>query len=270
MGEDGGVYNMDMTNTLFIVLFLAVPARSQPCTEDCVEQVVGAFSASPVRLSSPAATAPSLSSVYVAMNDAPGVAKDVYDFIASEPRLSVSFAYFGAPFVGGDAPTSMSAHHTDGFVEILISAAVPAEPQAVAPLLAREAGKLMLGDMPESAEKRYMLRSYEVRAWREMGGSVVGLPVIEAKTGYRDEKLAADFKLWLANDAQTAVDKIGADAGKKTLADQTAELTELMKTMPPVCQARTDAENELKRLAAADVTFAKFVVDETSWKAAHP
>ena len=209
-----------------------------------------------------------LSAVYVAMNDAPGVAKDVYDLITAR-KIAVSFAYMTPPFAGGPAPRSFS-FETGGSTEIMINEEVPAEPQAVAPLLAREVAPLLLADMPECAEKSYMRRSYEVRAWREMGGSPAGLPVIEAKTGWSDQPLADAFKLWLDNDAQTAVDKIGAAAGTKTIYDQTVELNEQVKTMPPASRAYAEAQGALKKLAAADVRFVKFVLAEKDWRAAHP
>ncbi len=209
-----------------------------------------------------------LSAVYVAMNDAPGVAQDVYDVI-QDLSISASFAYMTPPFAGGPAPLVFSWEH-DGNFEIMINDDVPAEPQAVAPLLAREVAPIILKDMPECAEKSYMLRSYEVRAWREMGGSPESLPVIEAKTGFKDDRLAADFKLWLDHDAQTAVDKIGAQAGTEKLLDQWTKLSELIKTMQSGSPERLKVEQEMARLGDADGRFVKFVLAEKEWRAAHP
>ncbi len=146
----------------------------------------------------------------------------------------------------------------DGKPVIVLDARLPLAPRVLAPRLAREGAKLALKDMPASAEKAYMARSLEVRAWVELGGEPAKLPVIDPRTGVADAALAADFKAWLDVDAQTALERFGREAGAD---DLMAQMDDARRS--PARQA------ELAGLEAANRRFIDFLRAERDWKAMH-
>lgn len=156
-----------------------------------------------------------------------------------------------------DRPSTLRADR-DGTPVIVLDSRLPLAPRVLAPRLAREGAKLALKDMPASAEKAYMARSLEVRAWVELGGEPAKLPVIDPLTGVADAALAADFKAWLDVDAQTALERFGREAGA-------ADLMEQMDA------ARRDParQAELPALEAANKRFIDFLRAERDWKAMH-
>lgn len=152
------------------------------------------------------------------------------------------------------APSALRVDR-DGTPVIVLDSRLPLAPRVLAPRLAREGAKLALKDMPASAEKAYMGRSLEVRAWVELGGEPAKLPVIDPLTGVTDAALAADFKAWLDVDAQTALERFGREAGAEDL-------------MAQMDAARRDPAR-LAELEAANKRFIDFLRAERDWKAMH-
>jgi hypothetical protein len=155
------------------------------------------------------------------------------------------------------APSALRVDR-DGTPVIVLDSRLPLAPRVLAPRLAREGAKLALKDMPASAEKAYMARSLEVRAWVELGGEPAKLPVIDGLTGVTDAALAADFKAWLDVDAQTALERFGREAGAENLM---AQLDAAQRD--PARQA------ELPVLEAANKRFIDFLRAERDWKTMH-
>lgn len=154
-------------------------------------------------------------------------------------------------------PSALRADQ-DGKPVIMLDSRLPLAPRVLAPRLAREGAKLALKDMPACAEKAYMARSLEVRAWVELGGEPAKLPVIDPLTGVADAALAADFKAWLDVDAQTALERFGRAAGAE----------DLMAQMDAA--GRDPARRAgLPGLEAANRRFIDFLRAERDWKAMH-
>lgn len=152
-----------------------------------------------------------------------------------------------------------------GSLLISLSGKLPAYPRVYAPFLAREGAKLIYAEFPASAERAYMARSLEVRSWVELGGDPAKLPVIEPLTGYKDAALAADFRLWLDHDGQTALEKIGKAAGVEILPELSARKeTELAAAN--TAAERAAIEKELAALEAANKEFVGFLIEENGWR----
>ena len=129
--------------------------------------------------------AAAVQSALVAMRDGVEAGGEVADAIeASHARVVAEES----------ASPSALRRDPDGTPVIVLDSRLPLAPRVLAPRLAREGAKLLLKDMPESAEKAYMARSLEVRTWVELGGEPAKLPVIDPLTGAADPALAADFK----------------------------------------------------------------------------
>lgn len=153
-----------------------------------------------------------------------------------------------------DTPSTLRVD-VHGNLAIVLDSRLPLVPRVLAPRLAREGAKLALKDMPECAEKAYMARSLEVRAWIELGGEPAKLPVIDGLTGVTDPALAADFKAWLDVDAQTALERFGRAAGAE----------DLMAQMD-AAQRDPARQAELPALEAANKRFIDFLRAERDWK----
>ena len=156
-----------------------------------------------------------------------------------------------------DKPSTLRVD-VHGNLAIVLDSRLPLVPRVLAPRLAREGAKLALKDMPECAEKAYMARSLEVRAWIELGGEPAKLPVIDPLTGVSDAALAADFKAWLDVDAQTALERFGREAGAE----------DLMAQMD-AAQRDPARRAELPTLEAANKRFIDFLRAERDWKSMH-
>ncbi|TBR21911.1 hypothetical protein EPO15_09110 [bacterium] len=157
----------------------------------------------------------------------------------------------------------------DGTPVIVLDARLPLAPRVLAPRLAREGAKLLLKDMPESAEKAYMARSLEVRTWVELGGEPAKLPVIDPLTGASDPALAADFKAWLDVDAQTALERLGRAAGAEDLPTQMDAISRDLDTRFHIPENVPPAKARLAALEAANRRFVDFLRAERDWKQMH-
>lgn len=179
-----------------------------------------------------------LETTLVAMNDGVEVGGLIVDFLRRE-QITLRFETMNEP--SRIVPASIG-----GPAVIVLSAALPRYPRVYAPQIARRAAELMYAGMLDSAERRYMIRSLEVRAWIELGGSPSTLPVLEPLNGYADKAAAARFSTWLSKDNQSALHAIGAETGTKTL---------------PELEDAPEADNR---------AFVSFLMAESAWKRMYP
>lgn len=182
----------------------------------------------------------------VAMRDGVGAGADVADAIEASGARVVSEAIAAPSELRRDA---------EGRPVIVLDARLALVPRVLAPHIAREGAKLVLKDMPASAEKEYMARSLMVRSWLELGGESGTLPVIDSLTGAADPKLAAEFKEWLDGDNQTVLERLGKGAGVEDLPAQ----------MDAV-RGGPDAEAKRAALEAANRRFIDFLRVEREWE----
>lgn len=168
---------------------------------------------------------------FVGMNDGVDVGGQVHDYI-KERRISVVYA----PLQGG----------------IVIPEKTAAYPRAIAPILARYAAEKTFADMPDCAEKQYMILSWEARSWIELGGDPKALPVIEHLVSYQDVELADRMKLWLAG-----------GMGREMALDNVARATNTKK----IYELEDNASKaRLAELSRANKRFTQFLADEDEWR----
>lgn len=179
-----------------------------------------------------------LESTLTAMNDGPEVAGEVRSYIQDKAlRIVFSDSVVRSAQVGGT---------------IQLGGSLPLYPRVLGPLLARETASLMLSDMPDCAEKRFMQVSLQVRTWLELGGDKSALPVIESLApAYKDPALSAEFKLWLDNGSELALDKIGESAGVKIIPD---------------LESKAKTADERAMWQAANKRFVAFLIAENEWR----
>lgn len=182
----------------------------------------------------------------VAMRDGVGAGADVADAIEAAGARVVSEAI---------SKPSALRREVDGTPVIVLDARLATVPRVLAPHIAREGAKLVLKDMPESAEKEYMARSLMVRAWLELGGESGTLPVIDPLTGATDPELAAELKGWLDGDAQTVLERLGKAAGVENIPVQLDALRG-----GPADASKRDA------LESANRRFIEFLRAEREWE----
>jgi len=139
----------------------------------------------------------------------------------------------------------------------------------LAPYIAREAAPLLLAGMPDSAERRYMARSLEVRSWLELGGDPRALPVIEPLNGHKDEALAAEFKIWLDNGAEAALEAMGRATGTDNLMVLIERRERELETRFYTPEGRREKREDLGRLRAANARFTEFLLREIEWRRAN-
>lgn len=172
--------------------------------------------------------------------------------------------------VRGEAQKAGVAYRREAGGEVItLRDSLPAYPRVLAPYIAREAAAMLVADMPESAEKRYMRRSLEVRTWLELGGDPKALPVIEPLNGHKDEALAAEFKVWLDNGAELALEKMGQATGTENLMVLIGKREGELGTHFFTPEARREKRDELRRLQAANRRFVDFLIQENEWRRAH-
>lgn len=182
----------------------------------------------------------------VAMRDGVGSGAEVADAIEAS----------GARVVAEAIPTpSALRQDPDGRPVIVLDSRVALAPRVLAPHIAREGAKLVLKDMPPSAEKEYMARSLMVRSWLELGGERGTLPVIDPLTGAADPRLAAEFKEWLDGDNQTVLERLGKGAGVENIPAQM-----------DAARGGPDAEARLAALESANRRFIAFLRAEREWE----
>jgi|GEM_PF-5096098 len=168
------------------------------------------------------------------------------------------------------AATSELVTANESHPAIFISETVSLYPRALASLITRETAKLLLADMPDCAEKRYMARSLEVRSWLELGGDKTRLPVIEPLDGYTDAALSADFKLWLDNKSEMALYRIGEATQTKDIPTLQEEVRRQLANLKPSDAIRAKLEKTYAGLEAADKRFVAFLLAENDWRRGNP
>jgi hypothetical protein len=136
-------------------------------------------------------------------------------------------------------------------LKIELDASLPDAPRVLAPLIAKAAAVDFLKIAPACSEAEYIRVSLEVRTWLELGGDKKTLPVIDPISGYKDQAMSDEFKLWLDNGSEMALYKLGQKAGTK-------DLMEL-----------ADAEKDPSKkrfLDEANKFFVQFLLTENNWK----
>lgn len=151
--------------------------------------------------------------------------------------------------VGGLVLEVVEARKLD--VAALLPASAPDYPRVLGPIIARRAAELEFASMPECAEKRYMIQSWETRAWLELGGDPEGLPVLEWLIGHKDQAVAARYGLWLTKGRESALERIGQATGTKTI---------------PELESQAKTEPELRKLDEANKRFVRFLLEENDWR----
>ncbi|MDE2292022.1 MAG: hypothetical protein KGL53_08060 [Elusimicrobia bacterium] len=157
----------------------------------------------------------------------------------------------------------------DGKPVIALDPSLPLAPRVLAPRLAREAAKMLLTGMPDTAEKLYMARSLEVRAWLELGGDPSALPVIDPVTGTKDAKLAAEFKEWLGEDAQTALYRMGQASGLEDIPTKMQALRDRLATLYSTPENIAELHRQLEAYETANRDFTRFLLEEREWRQAN-
>lgn len=157
----------------------------------------------------------------------------------------------------------------DGSPIIVLDSTLAKTPRVLGPRIAREASKMLLTGMPDSAEKLYMARSIEVRVWLELGGEPRDLPVIDATSGAKDAAQAADYKQWLDEKPQMLLYKLGQAAGVDDIPTQEEALREKLRTTFSTPELISERRRQLGALETANRAFVQFLLEEKEWKEAN-
>lgn len=173
---------------------------------------------------------------------------------AKAARISIRFAQQNEPIVRTDA---------NGVATFTLTDRVKDSSRGIAVYLAKLFAPELLRDMADSHEKAYMIRSYELRAWLELGGDPAGLPAIDG--GYRDQALSDEFKVWLGN-SEAALGALGRAAGWKPLSELISEQEDFMRAarLTPEGSAREQAK--LDALKADDRRFVAQLIEDGALK----
>lgn len=159
-----------------------------------------------------------------------------------------------------------STHYTDedtGKLVIALSDALPADEAVIGARLAKEVSDMTLeSDIPESSEKSYMNLSAEVRAWLELGGRRGALP--------KDKELAARYGIWLNNNQEMALYKIGEAEMKNELYVIKSHFDSEIKKRPSGDPVRQVMEKMSAALVTAEKSFTGFLIAENDWRNAYP
>ncbi|MFA6030044.1 MAG: hypothetical protein WC969_09335 [Elusimicrobiota bacterium] len=160
-----------------------------------------------------------LDSVLVSMNDQPGTAASLVEWL----RDNNAVVEFNDLVQDGSAHAWLGDSAADRKVPAVYVSPLAMEPVShryLGILIARETAELMLKDFPESAEKRYMVASRAAETFFELGGTRMDMEDID---GHRDEKVAATLRLWVENDPSGGV-QVLKSRGVQTLKDLEAGL----------------------------------------------
>lgn len=227
-----------------------------------------------------------LDAVLVSMNDQPGTASSLVEWL----RGNKAVVEFSDLVQDGSAHAWLGDFAADRKVPAVYVSPLAMEPVShryLGILIARETAELMLKDFPESAEKRYMVASRAAETFFELGGTRMDMEDID---GHRDEKVAATLRLWVENDPSSGVQTLKS-RGVQTLKDVEAGLVfesnrlvqligaiDGMLVVPndpnaPSLQAELDetraelgrVSSKLAAVKAAKVQFEKFSQEEKSW-----
>ncbi|MFA6318059.1 MAG: hypothetical protein WC943_11620 [Elusimicrobiota bacterium] len=202
-----------------------------------------------------------LETTLVAMNDGVGVGPEVVEFL-KEKGVRIEFRKQAAPSALEAKPGAKPI--------IVLKADLPLYPRVLASYITKEASKLMLDGMVDSAEKEYMKLSMTVRAWLELGGSTRRLPEIETINHFKDADLASSFKIWLDGPgSEIALDRIGKKTGMETIPvmeDRVAAEIAGRKAGDPT---RSMLEKLLAGLGEDNKRFLAFHMAEREWRMAN-
>jgi hypothetical protein len=134
-------------------------------------------------------------------------------------------------------------------------------------LIAREAANLIYLNMPDSAEKRYMVYACMGESFFEMYGTRIDLPVF---SGVRDEVAGGQINVWVENDPDSGAELVSRREGVKKLNEliAAAELEAAQAQQDGVNAAQAQAK--LQALRKAKLYFDNvFKPSETTWFMEH-
>ncbi len=189
-----------------------------------------------------------------AMNDGPEVAGSVVTYVKDK---GVKFE-----FATQDVSSRLAFSGPKGAI-IRLSSDLPDQPKILGPLIAREVSRLMYADMPDSAEKEYMRLSTQVRTWLELGGDKSALPLIG---GYKAEALSEEFKIWLNNGSEAALEKVGKASQTKILPVLIDDFRQYMRAARFTPEGYKRAQDKLAALEAGNKNFVNFLLAENEWR----
>ena len=204
----------------------------------------------------------------LAMNDGPEIGGQVVQAIKDNGTL-IDFRKQPQSSVLA-CPTGWVDEHEGCRRVLYISESVSLYPRVLAPLIAREMAKLMVGDMMDCAERRYMERSIEVRSWLELGGDKTRLPIIEPLDEYTDAALTKEFKVWLDNKSEMALYRIGEETKTKDLPTLMSETDAQLAKLPANDPGREMLLSIRKDEEIANKRFVAFLLAENDWRQMYP
>lgn len=145
--------------------------------------------------------------------------------------------------------------------KITLSPAIAAlSPRYAALHLAQSAAQIQLQDMPDCAEKEFMVLSLTVRSWLEMGGDRTQLPLFD---GIRDEAMARKVETWFSSNMDSYVRDAKAK-GRPTLSSLRAEKESQLARA--VCESEEQGlYKDLAWIQKQNERAASFAKDETEW-----
>lgn len=130
-------------------------------------------------------------------------------------------------------------------------------------LLAREAGEFIYMNVPESAEKRYMVYACMAEVYFELYGTRIDLPVIG---GVKDEEAAAQINAWVWDGPDSGPASIAREGKYKTLAALAGEARLAIEQAKQDGKDTAALEKDLSSLEKAQAYYAKeFCQQEKYW-----
>lgn len=182
---------------VFAAAFAAlIPSASSAQSDADLRSAVSAAREAAARAASPRRL---LDSTLTAMNDGPATG----GLLAGWLRENRAVIEFHAPSSG------LSSHEWLGRERrlplIVLDRSLAAEPLScrfLAVFVARETAELMLGDFPESAEKRYIVASRSAETFFELGGTRATMDDID---GHRNGSVEELLRLWVEHDPEGGV-----------------------------------------------------------------
>ncbi|MBI5882856.1 MAG: hypothetical protein HZB91_07115 [Elusimicrobia bacterium] len=214
-----------------------------------------------LRQSAPPPQAGAVESTLVAMNDGVGVGPAIVEYL-QQAGVRIEFRK-------QDAASSLEVKGKAKPV-IFLKEGLPLYPRILAPYITREASKLMLDAMVDSAEKEYMKLSMTVRVWLELGGSSRSLPEIETINHFKDAELAGSFKIWLDGPgSEMALHKIGEKTGMEIIPVMQDRVASEIAARKPGDATRSMLEKLLSGLEEDNKRFLEFHMAERDWRTAN-
>ncbi|MBI4677817.1 MAG: hypothetical protein HY748_09570 [Elusimicrobia bacterium] len=199
-----------------------------------------------------------IESTLVAMNDGNEVGMQVVEYL-KEAGVKIEFRKQAAASAIELKPKAKPV--------ITLREGLPLYPRILASYITREASKLMLDQMVDSAEKEYMKLSMTVRVWLELGGSPRALPEIETINHFKDSELAESFMLWLeAPGSEMTLDRVGNKTGMETIPVMQDRVSSEIAARKPGDPTRSMLEKLLAGLEEDNRRFVAFLIAEHDWR----